>query len=280
MDAVLSSIVTDVGAVRYETDDGIAKPLVGARIKSNRRRGLDMFDALAVEGVNIEMISTSSIRISCVIRSEDAERAMRAIVQPSSSRASARGGGRGDGRLPDAARSTTRTGRSARVRRLARGHGRGAAPRRAESERPPIGIKKPTPPSKTRPLLVLAALVGIAAGVSAFFAFRPDPCQGTNFESENFGYCLVVPDGWEAGPAQFGADGLTLDQFAPPTGSATVVVEAVDLETGTELEQWSTSSASATRTRVSRRVRERVRPRRHGRAAVGRLGLHQRTARP
>ena len=48
----------------------------------------------------------------------------------------------------------------------------------------------------------------------------------------------MVPEGWEAGPAQFGAD-VTLDQFAPPTGSATVVVEAVDLETGVALEQWS-----------------------------------------
>ena len=82
MDAVLSGIVTDVGAVRYETDDGIAKlSLVGAGIKSNPGVAADMFDALAAEGVNIEMISTSSIRISCVIRSEDAERAMRAIVQ-------------------------------------------------------------------------------------------------------------------------------------------------------------------------------------------------------
>ena len=82
VDAVLSAIVTDVGAVRYETDDGIAKlSLVGAGIKSNPGVAADMFDALAAEGVNIEMISTSSIRISCVIRSEDAERAMRAIVQ-------------------------------------------------------------------------------------------------------------------------------------------------------------------------------------------------------
>jgi len=82
VDAVLSGIVTDVGAVRYETDDGIAKlSLVGAGIKSNPGVAADMFDALAAEGVNIEMISTSSIRISCVIRSEDAERAMRAIVQ-------------------------------------------------------------------------------------------------------------------------------------------------------------------------------------------------------
>jgi aspartate kinase len=82
VDAVLSGIVTDVGAVRYETDDGIAKlSLVGAGIKSNPGVAADMFDALAAEGVNIEMISTSSIRISCVIRAEDAERAMRAIVR-------------------------------------------------------------------------------------------------------------------------------------------------------------------------------------------------------
>jgi len=38
-----------------------------------------MFGALAEEGINIEMISTSSIRISCVIREADAERAVRAV---------------------------------------------------------------------------------------------------------------------------------------------------------------------------------------------------------
>jgi len=38
-----------------------------------------MFDVLAGEGVNIEMISTSPIRISCVIREADAERALRAV---------------------------------------------------------------------------------------------------------------------------------------------------------------------------------------------------------
>jgi aspartate kinase len=38
-----------------------------------------MFAALADEGINIEMISTSSIRVSCVVRADDAERAVRAI---------------------------------------------------------------------------------------------------------------------------------------------------------------------------------------------------------
>jgi aspartate kinase len=82
LDAVVSSIVADVGAVNFETDDGIAKlSLVGAGIKSNPGVAADMFDALAAEGINIQMISTSSIRISCVIRAEDAERAVRAVHQ-------------------------------------------------------------------------------------------------------------------------------------------------------------------------------------------------------
>jgi hypothetical protein len=86
--------------------------------------------------------------------------------------------------------------------------------------------------------VIVAILAGLVAGFGVYLLVRPDPCSDTNFESENFGYCLLVPEGWEAGPAQFGA-AVTLDQFAPPTGSATVVVEAVDLETGTALEQWS-----------------------------------------
>jgi aspartate kinase len=82
VEAVLQGIVSDIGAERYSADDGIAKlSLVGAGMKSNPGVAADMFDALATEGINIEMISTSSIRISCVIRAEDAERAVRTVHQ-------------------------------------------------------------------------------------------------------------------------------------------------------------------------------------------------------
>jgi aspartate kinase len=38
-----------------------------------------MFEVLAREGVNIEMISTSTIRISCVVHERDVERAVVAL---------------------------------------------------------------------------------------------------------------------------------------------------------------------------------------------------------
>jgi aspartate kinase len=78
--ALMDRVVKDVEASGYTLDDRIAKvSLVGAGIKSHPAVVADMFDALAAEGINIEMISTSSIRISCVIRAEDADRAVRAI---------------------------------------------------------------------------------------------------------------------------------------------------------------------------------------------------------
>jgi aspartate kinase len=38
-----------------------------------------MFEVLAGEGINIEMISTSTIRISCVVAEDDVEPAVRAL---------------------------------------------------------------------------------------------------------------------------------------------------------------------------------------------------------
>jgi aspartate kinase len=77
---VVERLVEEIGALRFESDDGIAKlSLVGAGMKSHPGVAADMFDALADEGINIDMISTSSIRISCVIREADAKRAVRAV---------------------------------------------------------------------------------------------------------------------------------------------------------------------------------------------------------
>jgi len=80
LEAVLGALARDIGAEGFSVDDGIAKlSLVGAGMKSHPGVAADMFDVLASEGINIEMISTSPIRISCVIRKGDAERALRAV---------------------------------------------------------------------------------------------------------------------------------------------------------------------------------------------------------
>ena len=78
--SVMERLVKEIGADRYTVDDGVATlSLVGAGMKTHPGVAADMFDALAGEGINIEMISTSPIRISCVIREGDGERAVRVV---------------------------------------------------------------------------------------------------------------------------------------------------------------------------------------------------------
>jgi aspartate kinase len=80
LEGVLDALARDIGADGFSVDAGIAKlSLVGAGMKSHPGVAADMFDVLASEGINIEMISTSPIRISCVIRKDLAERALRAV---------------------------------------------------------------------------------------------------------------------------------------------------------------------------------------------------------
>jgi aspartate kinase len=77
---LVEELAQTVGAAGHAVDDGIAKvSLVGAGMKSNPSVVADMFEALAAERINIEMISTSTIRISCVVRAEDADRAVQAV---------------------------------------------------------------------------------------------------------------------------------------------------------------------------------------------------------
>ena len=78
LQGVMERIVKEIGAERFTMDQDIAKiSLIGAGMKTHPGVAADMFDCLAAGGVNIEMISTSPIRISCVIRKGDGERAVR-----------------------------------------------------------------------------------------------------------------------------------------------------------------------------------------------------------
>jgi aspartate kinase len=80
LETAVGGIARKVGARNWSVDDGVAKvSLVGAGMKSQPGVAADMFDALATAGINIEMISTSPIRISCVVRKADAEHALRVV---------------------------------------------------------------------------------------------------------------------------------------------------------------------------------------------------------
>ena len=79
-DPILARLRDEIGASSVEQDADIAKiSLIGAGMKSHPGVAADMFDALAEAGINIEIISTSSIRVSCVIRASEVEHAVRAV---------------------------------------------------------------------------------------------------------------------------------------------------------------------------------------------------------
>ncbi len=77
---VIDEVVPDIAAAGYDDDPTIARvSLVGAGMKTHPGIAAEMFEVLAREGINIEMISTSAIRISCVVSEADVERAVRAL---------------------------------------------------------------------------------------------------------------------------------------------------------------------------------------------------------
>jgi aspartate kinase len=76
---VLKKIQGEVGFASIQYDDTIGKlSLVGAGMRSHPGVTATFFAAMAEAGVNIEMISTSEIRISVIVREGDLERAARA----------------------------------------------------------------------------------------------------------------------------------------------------------------------------------------------------------
>jgi aspartate kinase len=77
---VMETIVEDLEAAGVTHDADIGRvSLVGAGMKTHPGVAAEMFEVLARERINIEMISTSSIRISCVVASKDVEPAVRAL---------------------------------------------------------------------------------------------------------------------------------------------------------------------------------------------------------
>jgi aspartate kinase len=77
---VVKSVAKAIKADGVETDDQVAKvSIVGVGMRNHSGVAATMFEVLAKEGINIQMISTSEIKVSCLIHSNYTELAVRAL---------------------------------------------------------------------------------------------------------------------------------------------------------------------------------------------------------
>jgi aspartate kinase len=77
---IAKQVAGEIDAESVDVDADIAKvSLVGAGMKSHPGVAARVFETLASAGINIEMISTSTIRISCVVRANEVEEAVQAL---------------------------------------------------------------------------------------------------------------------------------------------------------------------------------------------------------
>jgi len=77
---IVDKVAEEIGASRVDYDEHISKiSIVGVGMRSHAAVASMMFAALAGEGINILMISTSEIKISCVVESKYAELAVRVL---------------------------------------------------------------------------------------------------------------------------------------------------------------------------------------------------------
>jgi len=77
---IVKETLKELGGKEVKADENIAKvSIVGVGMRSHSSVATQMFSALSKEGINIEMISTSEIKISCIIHSKYTELAVRAL---------------------------------------------------------------------------------------------------------------------------------------------------------------------------------------------------------
>lgn len=77
---VIEPLAKELGAAEVVSDTGIAKvSIVGVGMRSHAGVAAQMFDVLAREGINVLMISTSEIKVSCVIEEKYTELAVRVL---------------------------------------------------------------------------------------------------------------------------------------------------------------------------------------------------------
>lgn len=78
--ALVEGLKAEIGAKSVASDTHVARvSIVGAGMKTNPGVAATMFETLFAAGINIEMIQTSAIRLTCVVREDQAEDAVQAL---------------------------------------------------------------------------------------------------------------------------------------------------------------------------------------------------------
>lgn len=76
----IRQVAQEIGAGEVESDENVSKvSIVGVGMRNHSGVAARMFQVLGAEGINVQMISTSEIKVSCVVRSEHTERAVQAL---------------------------------------------------------------------------------------------------------------------------------------------------------------------------------------------------------
>ncbi|MEW6609107.1 MAG: aspartate kinase [bacterium] len=77
---IVEEVAKQIGAKEITSDDNVAKvSIVGVGMRSHSGVAAKMFSVLASKGINLDMISTSEIKISCIIKRDRAEDAVKLL---------------------------------------------------------------------------------------------------------------------------------------------------------------------------------------------------------
>lgn len=77
---ICEELIKDLGGEAVIAEENVAKiSVIGIGLKTHYETTAEIFDTLATNGINIDMISSSEINVSCIIREEDVEKAVNSL---------------------------------------------------------------------------------------------------------------------------------------------------------------------------------------------------------
>jgi hypothetical protein len=105
-----------------------------------------------------------------------------------------------------------------------------------------VDIPDPKPVNALPGILALVGILLVGTAVGAWYFLRPDPCDG-KFSSQQFPYCLEVPQGWDG--TQQTIQGTPADAFAPQAQLPVVLVIAGQTQPGVNSQSYADAQRDA-----------------------------------